>query len=258
MSTIFYKYQGTGNDFIIIDNRSSQFNKNNTKRVSALCDRRFGIGADGLILLENDDEADFKMVYYNSDGNESTMCGNGGRCITAFANMLGIISENAVFRAIDGLHQSRIEGEKVYLQMQVVDTVKINDSYVYLDTGSPHHVTLVNDVEALNLKSEGARIRYSDLYGKDGCNINFVQQVDESQFKVRTYERGVEDETLSCGTGVTAVAIAMSALNKTNKKQVELETPGGELSVKFSKQNDSYSDIWLIGPATFVYKGEIQ
>ncbi|NNL83337.1 MAG: diaminopimelate epimerase, partial [Winogradskyella sp.] len=197
-------------------------------------------------------------VYYNSDGNESTMCGNGGRCITAFANKLGIISKNAVFRAIDGLHQSRIEGEKVYLQMQVVDTVKINDSYVYLDTGSPHHVTLVNDVEALNLKSEGARIRYSDLYGKDGCNINFVQQVDESQFKVRTYERGVEDETLSCGTGVTAVAIAMSALNKTNKKQVELETPGGELSVKFSKQNDSYLDIWLIGPATFVYKGEIQ
>ncbi|NNK40513.1 MAG: diaminopimelate epimerase, partial [Winogradskyella sp.] len=244
MSTIFYKYQGTGNDFIIIDNRSSQFNKNNTKRVSALCDRRFGIGADGLILLENDDEVDFKMVYYNSDGNESTMCGNGGRCITAFANMLGIISENAVFRAIDGLHQSRLEGEKVYLQMQDVDTVKINDSYVYLDTGSPHHVTLVNDVEALNIKSEGARIRYSDLYGKDGCNINFVQQVDESQFKVRTYERGVEDETLSCGTGVTAVAIAMSALNKTNKKQVELETPGGELSVKFSKQNDSYLDIW--------------
>lgn len=258
MSTIFYKYQGTGNDFIIIDNRSSQFNKNNTKRVSALCDRRFGIGADGLILLENDDEVDFKMVYYNSDGNESTMCGNGGRCITAFANMLGIISENAVFRAIDGLHQSRLEGEKVYLQMQDVDTVKINDSYVYLDTGSPHHVTLVNDVEVLNIKPEGARIRYSDLYGKDGCNINFVQQVDESQFKVRTYERGVEDETLSCGTGVTAVAIAMSALNKTNKKQVELETPGGELSVKFSKQNDSYSDIWLIGPATFVYKGEIQ
>ncbi|NNF86582.1 MAG: diaminopimelate epimerase [Winogradskyella sp.] len=258
MSTIFYKYQGTGNDFIIIDNRSSQFNKNNTKRVSALCDRRFGIGADGLILLENDDEVDFKMVYYNSDGNESTMCGNGGRCITAFANMLGIISENAVFRAIDGLHQSRLEGEKVYLQMQDVDTVKINDSYVYLDTGSPHHVTLVNDVEALNIKSEGALIRYSDLYGKDGCNINFVQQVDETQFKVRTYERGVEDETLSCGTGVTAVAIAMSALNKTNKKQVELETPGGELSVKFSKQNDSYSDIWLIGPATFVYKGEIQ
>ncbi|NNC45021.1 MAG: diaminopimelate epimerase [Winogradskyella sp.] len=258
MSTIFYKYQGTGNDFIIIDNRSSQFNKNNTKRVSALCDRRFGIGADGLILLENDDEVDFKMVYYNSDGNESTMCGNGGRCITAFANMLGIISENAVFRAIDGLHQSRLEGEKVYLQMQDVDTVKINDSYVYLDTGSPHHVTLVNDVEALNLKSEGARIRYSDLYGKDGCNINFVQQVDETRFKVRTYERGVEDETLSCGTGVTAVAIAMSALNKTNKKQVELETPGGELSVKFSKQNDSYLDIWLIGPATFVYKGEIQ
>lgn len=258
MSIIFYKYQGTGNDFIIIDNRSSQFNKNNTKQVSALCDRRFGIGADGLILLENDNEVDFKMIYYNSDGNESTMCGNGGRCITAFARKLGIITKDAVFRAIDGLHQSKIEGDKVFLQMQDVDSITMDESYVFLDTGSPHHVTLVSDLDKLNVKSEGASIRYSEQYGKQGCNVNFVQKVNDSLFKVRTYERGVEDETLSCGTGVTAVAIAMNAMKETKNDHIELNTPGGSLSVRFSKSNDRYEDVWLIGPATYVYKGEIE
>jgi diaminopimelate epimerase len=254
----FYKYQGTGNDFVMIDNRLENFPKNNTKLIESLCDRRFGIGADGLILLENDNSTDFKMVYYNSDGNESSMCGNGGRCLVAFAKSLNVINNEATFIATDGLHNATIdENGIVSLQMKDVDEVKIESEYVFLNTGSPHHVTLVNDLENYNVKENGASIRYSDLYGKVGSNVNFVNQLSENHFALRTYERGVEDETLSCGTGATATAIAMNAIGKTNSNAIDINVEGGKLKVTFEKSEKGFEKVFLIGPATFVFEGTI-
>jgi len=258
MAHQFYKYQGTGNDFIIIDNRQDHFNKNNTKLIAFLCDRRFGIGADGLILLENHEDYDFKMVYYNSDGNESSMCGNGGRCIASFARFLGIITSEARFLAIDGEHKAILKGSTVSLQMQDVSTIKKFDDHVFLNTGSPHHVQLETMLKQLNIKEEGAKIRYGNLYDEAGSNVNFVQKLSENKFAIRTYERGVEDETLSCGTGVTAVALAMHHIGETLSNSIELATQGGALEVRFKKTNSGYEDIWLIGPATLVFKGEAE
>lgn len=252
----FYKYQGTGNDFVMIDNRDNSFPKENISLVAKLCDRRFGIGADGLILLENDEQTDFRMVYYNSDGNQSSMCGNGGRCIVAFAQRLGIIGDKTTFIATDGLHFATIENNEISLQMKDVDDVKITDEYVYLNTGSPHHVVLVEDLEKYDVKNQGAKIRYSDLYGKTGSNVNFVKQITEDLFAVRTYERGVEDETLSCGTGATAVAIAMYALKKTNSTEISIKVIGGDLKVSFCKR-DGYEEVFLKGKADFVFEGNI-
>ncbi|WP_191860061.1 diaminopimelate epimerase [Hanstruepera ponticola] len=257
MILTFYKYQGTGNDFIIIDNRQLLFDKNNTKRIKMLCDRRFGIGADGLILLDNHETLDFKMVYFNSDGNESSMCGNGGRCIVAFANLLGIVESKASFMAIDGRHEAIIEDGLVRLQMQDVSTTEKYEKHVFLNTGSPHHVELVDDLDQLNVKKIGSEIRYGKPYYKKGSNVNFVSKNSNDNFSVRTYERGVEDETLSCGTGVTAVALAMHAIGKTASNFVTLQTPGGELSVTFKENNEGYNDIWLIGPANMIFKGEM-
>ncbi|NER13285.1 diaminopimelate epimerase [Leptobacterium flavescens] len=253
----FYKYQGTGNDFVIIDNRLDKFPKNDTKLVHHLCDRRFGVGADGLILLENHPTADFKMVYFNADGNESSMCGNGGRCIVAFANFLGIIEDKATFEAIDGMHYASISDKRVSLQMQNVDDVSQLNNYVFLDTGSPHHVQFENELQALDVKEKGAAIRYGK-YGKSGSNINFVEKESDDIFAVRTYERGVEDETLSCGTGVTAVAIAMNHLGETNGNSILLKTQGGELNVSFDKDGGAYKNIFLEGPAVQVFKGEVE
>ena len=234
MNGSFYKYQGTGNDFVMVDNRQNLFPKDNIKLIAQLCDRRFGIGADGLILLETAIDFDFRMVYYNSDGNESSMCGNGGRCIVAFAKRLGIITNQSSFIAIDGMHQATIDQNGlVSLQMKNVENIKLESDYTFLNTGSPHHVLLVEDLAHYNIKQEGAKIRYSNLYGEVGSNVNFVSQVNDATFAVRTYERGVEDETLSCGTGVTAVAIAMNAIGKTNANQITLLTEGGQLQVKF-------------------------
>ena len=259
MKLQFYKYQGTGNDFVMIDNREQIFPKNNTKLIEHLCDRRFGIGADGLILLENDASNDFRMVYYNSDGNESSMCGNGGRCLVAFAESLGIIENETTFIATDGLHHATItDGKIVSLQMKDVETVKITGDHVFLDTGSPHHVQLVDDLKMTDIKTEGAKIRYSGLYGEKGSNVNFVKQKSDDIFSVRTYERGVEDETLSCGTGVTAVAIAMKALGKTQSNTVQLNVEGGKLEVSFTPTEGKYTNVFLKGPATFVFKGEIE
>ena len=259
MQITFDKYQGTGNDFVMIDNRLNSFPKNDIKLIQKLCDRRFGIGADGLILLENDAETDFKMVYFNSDGNESSMCGNGGRCLVAFAKSRNVINNAAYFMAIDGLHHAAIlENDIVSLQMKDVDEVKIENDYVFLNTGSPHHVTIVANLENYEVKNNGATIRYSDLYGKAGSNVNFVKQISENHFAVRTYERGVEDETLSCGTGATAVAIAMSAIGKTNSNQILLDVEGGKLEVTFEKNNNKFTNVFLKGRATFVFKGEIE
>lgn len=255
----FYKYQGTGNDFVMIDNRTEFFPKNNTEFIRNLCDRRFGIGGDGLILLENEDTADFRMVYYNSDGNESTMCGNGGRCITAFAHDLGVIGNSATFLAVDGLHHARIEEENVALQMIDVprQSVSVNAAFTFLFTGSPHHVVLVENVKEHDVYTEGRNIRYSDLYAPGGTNVNFVEQLSDDRFRVRTYERGVEDETLSCGTGVTAVAIAMNATGKTKRRHISVEVEGGSLTVAFDEDSERFFNVMLIGPAKQVFKGEI-
>ncbi|WP_034057822.1 diaminopimelate epimerase [Lacinutrix jangbogonensis] len=257
MTHIFYKYQGTGNDFVFVDNRQELFNKNNTKLIAHLCDRRFGVGADGLILLENDRKSDFRMVYFNADGNESTMCGNGGRCIVAFAEMLNIIDGKTTFNAIDGLHEATIVNGFVKLKMQDVETIDIFDNHTFLNTGSPHHVALVENVKQLDVKTEGSKIRYGSPYNEAGTNVNFVTQINTETFAVRTYERGVEDETLSCGTGVTAVALAMYATGKTNAEEVALNVEGGKLKVSFEKSSSGYKNIWLQGPATLVFKGEI-
>ncbi len=258
MQFTFYKYQGTGNDFVMIDNRTATFPKNNTKLVERLCDRRFGIGADGLILLENHDEYDFTMVYYNSDGNESSMCGNGGRCLVAFAKQMGVISNKAEFEAVDGYHFATIDSNNIVsLQMKDVDIVDVKENYTFLNTGSPHHVEMVEDLVHYNIKEEGAKIRYSNLYGKAGSNVNFVSQLNKDSFAVRTYERGVEDETLSCGTGVTAVAIAMFVNKKTTSNHINLNVEGGKLAVNFEENKGVFTNVNLIGPATFVFEGTI-
>ena len=253
----FYKYQGTGNDFVIIDNRDYFFPKDNSKLIAFLCDRKYGIGADGLILLENDNHSDFKMVYYNSDGSESTMCGNGGRCIVAFANKLGVIKDKTTFNAIDGLHNAVVDKDVITLEMIDVSEIKSKEKYFFLNTGSPHHVQFVKNLKDFDVVKEGAKLRYG-LYGKQGSNINFVEAVDANTFNVRTYERGVENETLSCGTGVTAVALAMHYKEFTKAEHVFINTIGGKLQVSFSKESNGYTKVNLIGKATLVYKGQIE
>jgi diaminopimelate epimerase len=258
MEINFYKYEGTGNDFVIIDNRNEIFPRDNNKLIAHLCDRRFGIGGDGLILLEKDNETDFKMVYFNSNGDQSTMCGNGGRCLMAFANKLQIIDKSASFMAIDGLHYAKIsENGIVSLQMKNVDSVANSIDYVFLDTGSPHHVQLVSDLKNINVKENGSAIRYSDLYGNAGANVNFVEQINSDTFSIRTYERGVEDETLSCGTGATAVAIAMKTIGKTISNSIKINVEGGKLEVSFDNNNGKFTNVFLKGPATFVFEGKI-
>lgn len=259
MQIQFYKYQGTGNDFVMIDNRSGFFPKDNVQLIAHLCDRRFGIGGDGLILLENDAATDFKMVYYNSDGNPSSMCGNGGRCLVAFAKELNVITESCTFIATDGLHYATIATDGlVSLQMIDVSRITMESDFTFMNTGSPHHVQMVEDLENYNIKENGAAIRYGALYGTAGSNVNFVRQINEDTFALRTYERGVEDETLSCGTGATAAAIAMNATGKTNATSIKLNVQGGKLTVSFDKKDDLFTNVFLIGPAEFVFKGEIE
>ncbi len=256
MKIHFCKYQGTGNDFVLIDNRNKTVSLNN-KQVAYLCDRHFGIGADGLMLLEQADGYDFKMVYYNSDGNESTMCGNGGRCITAFAHKLGLIKDTAKFIAIDGPHQAAINADNtISLGMKDVDGITDNGSYAVLNTGSPHYVKRVKDVDDIDVVDEGCAVRYSEEYEEEGINVNFMHN-ENGTLWVRTYERGVEDETLSCGTGVTASAIA-SVQQKTGSFSIPVQTPGGKLSVSFEKDTAaSAKNVVLTGPADFVFEGDI-
>jgi len=256
MTFTFNKYQGTGNDFVIIDNRSQFFPKSDTALIALLCDRKFGVGADGLILLEEHASVDFRMTYYNADGRESSMCGNGGRCMVAFAKALGIIHSETVFEAVDGMHKAHIVDGIVHLKMQDVHHIKTTSEYSFLDTGSPHHVTMAAALKTMDVKAAGAAIRYSDLYGEGGSNINFVDQLGAASFAVRTYERGVEDETLSCGTGVTAVALAMHSQRKTKATDVALTVEGGQLRVCFVPTVNGYEEVYLVGPAQLVFKGE--
>ena len=253
----FYKYQGTGNDFIVIDNRLLHFDKNDTKAIQRFCDRKFGIGADGLILLEDCNDTDFRMVYFNADGKEGSMCGNGARCAVAFAHFLGLIKKTTVFMAIDGKHNAVVKENTVQLHMQDVFNIEKFPNYVFLNTGSPHHVQRVERLEDVDVKTTGRKLRYGK-YGKTGSNINFVAKHSETVFSVRTYERGVEDETLSCGTGVTAVALAMHYTGETHSETITLQTLGGRLTVSFDASETGYKNICLEGPAVQVFKGEIQ
>jgi diaminopimelate epimerase len=252
----FYKYHGTGNDFILFDNRDGHL-RFTTAQVAFLCNRRFGIGADGLMLLENVDGFDFKMVYYNSDGNESSMCGNGGRCIVAFAKKLGIVTDKAYFVAIDGPHHATFNTDgTISLEMKDVAEISKYGGYTILNTGSPHYVLPVADVKHTDVFNEGRGIRNQPEFKAEGINVNFVQQLD-NKISVRTYERGVEDETLSCGTGVTAAAIASTGA-ATGTFRVPILTPGGDLEVSFTKQTPgSATNVVLTGPAVFVFKGEV-
>ncbi|MGZ5211323.1 MAG: diaminopimelate epimerase [Kaistella sp.] len=250
----FYKYQGTGNDFVMIDNRDIQFPKER-ELVAKLCDRRFGIGGDGLILLENDDNADFKMVYYNSDGNESTMCGNGGRCLVAFAHFLDVFEDRATFIAVDGLHEAEINNGIVKLKMIDVAEIKKDGDDAVLNTGSPHFVQFVKDVEHYKVYEQGNRIRNSATYREEGINVNFAEEIGENEIFVRTYERGVEDETFSCGTGVTASALVY--LKDKNHSTVNVKVLGGTLKVYAEQNGDSFRNVWLEGPAKQVFKGKI-
>ncbi|MEB0262581.1 MULTISPECIES: diaminopimelate epimerase [unclassified Mucilaginibacter] len=260
MQINFYKYQGAGNDFVLIDNRDSALKNLDKQAVAKLCDRRFGIGGDGLMLLENEPGFDFKMVYYNADGNEGSMCGNGGRCIVAFAKHLGIIANATKFLATDGIHHAKISdaGNWVSLQMiDVADVGKDGEAYV-LNTGSPHYVKLATNLEVKDVYSEGYAIRNNPTYKQDGINVNFVEKSGEGYF-VRTFERGVENETYACGTGVTAVALAMAKHNhQTGSVTTPIKVLGGDLNIRFDHDGEKFSNIFLEGPAELVFDGEIE
>ncbi len=250
----FYKYQGTGNDFIMIDDREKEFDLTDNDLIAALCERRMGIGADGLILLREHDTLDFEMIYFNADGKQSSMCGNGGRCIIAFAQMLEMIEDETTFMAIDGEHKGRLMDDGIYLQMQDVKKIEGVGDGLVLNTGSPHYIEMVDELDYIDVDKQGRKIRNSAPFKKDGINVNFV--LDASELQVRTYERGVEAETLSCGTGVVATAIAMHYANCIEETLMNVKTKGGELTVSFEEFNGGYRNIWLSGEASMVFAGE--
>jgi len=255
----FYKYHGAGNDFIMIDAREKNESDFTERLVKMLCNRHLGIGADGLILLLNDIKSDFRMKYFNSDGKEGTMCGNGGRCITSFARRLGIINNKAIFSGIDGLHESIILDKKIVsLKMVDVSDIKVLSDGYLVETGSTHFVSFRNDLRSMDVFKEGRELRHQTRFGVTGTNVNFVQIIADNELNVRTYERGVENETLACGTGAVASAIIAYLRNNTDKTSFLIHAPGGDLLVNFNPDGQgSYKDIWLKGPVEFIYKGEI-
>lgn len=255
----FYKYQGAGNDFVIFDNRNGLFERNNVDLVRHLCDRRFGIGADGLMLLQDKEAFDFEMVYFNADGREASMCGNGGRCIVAFAQDQGIVGSETDFLAVDGPHHARMHSTLDWISLKMADVAEIKrdgDAYL-LNTGSPHYVKRVTGLNDYPVVEMGKQIRYSEVFREDGVNVNFVEPEGEGYY-VRTYERGVEDETLACGTGATAVALAMAWHNGVEgRSETPVRVAGGRLAVRFNREHSHFTDIFLEGPARFVFKGDI-
>jgi diaminopimelate epimerase len=256
MTITFNKYQGAGNDFIVIDNRNAIFNPENSDLINKLCDRRFGIGADGLILINIIADYDFEMKYFNSDGFEGTMCGNGGRCASDFAIRSGIGGKKLSFKAIDGLHEAFSEDGLIRLRMNDVNETRIVNGNYFINTGSPHYVIFTKDLSNLDVFNEGKKIRWSKDFSPAGTNVNFVEPADNGIF-VRTFERGVENETLSCGTGVTASAIASVLSGHFDTKSVKVRTKGGDLKVEFEVEGEKITNIWLCGPATFVFEGKI-
>jgi diaminopimelate epimerase len=260
MKIHFYKYQGAGNDFVLIDNRISAIDHQNPVLIAHLCNRRFGIGGDGIMFLQNREGYDFEMIYYNADGQPSSMCGNGGRCIVAFAKHLGIIDSETNFLAVDGPHYAKISAYGDWVSLQMIDVNEIGrdgDAYV-LNTGSPHYVELVEGLKEKNVYRDGYSIRNNDTYKAKGINVNFVEPTADGYF-VRTFERGVEDETYACGTGVTAVALAMA---KHNHQKGHIDTPikvlGGDLNIRFNYDGHVFKDIFLEGPAVMAFEGEVE
>jgi diaminopimelate epimerase len=259
MKLDFYKYQGTGNDFIIADNRKNEISIS-SEQIQNLCDRHFSIGADGFILLNEKNGYDFEMKYYNADGKEASMCGNGARCMIKFAYHLGIHRELYKFLAVDGAHEAEIDIDGIVsLKMKDVRTVKKFHNDFILDTGSPHYIKMVPHVMDLDVFKKGYEIRHSKEFDDEGINVNFVEQTDEvDKIIVRTYERGVEEETLSCGTGVTAAALVCYH-NENGFNEVEVKTLGGLLTVEFDRIfDDRYENIWLCGPAEKTFQGFIE
>ncbi len=251
----FYKYQGTGNDFVMIDNRSGEWDHLSVENIQKLCDRRFGVGADGLIKINTAEDVDFEVDYYNSDGSKS-FCGNGARCSVAFAHFLSVFKNNTtVFAAIDGIHEAEINKDIVKLKMGDVETILTDGNDSVLDTGSPHYVQYVQDIANFNVFAEGKSIRNSENYRDKGINVNFIENISDEEIFVRTYERGVEDETFSCGTGVTASALTF--LQKSNLTSIKVKTLGGDLKVYAEKNGSSFREIWLEGPAKKVFSGKV-
>lgn len=252
----FFKYQGTGNDFIMIDDRSAQFDLSNHELIAHYCHRRFGIGADGLILIRNHKEADFEMIYFNADGHLTSLCGNGSRCAVMFAHQLGMVKNLCRFMTVEGILEAQLTGGLVHLNMPNVDSIETHNNHFFLHTGSPHHVCFVDDIENYDVFTQGRKIRQGKPYFEEGTNVNFVMPTADDQLFVRTYERGVEDETLSCGTGVTAAALVQGLTGV--ESPIKIKTPGGELQVSFEKSTENkFTNIRLIGPATLVFSGEI-
>lgn len=261
MKINFYKYQAAGNDFVVLDNRNLQLSEPSVETVAMLCDRRFGIGADGLMLLQQHKEFDFEMIYYNADGGEGSMCGNGGRCMVAFAKFLGIIKNETRFWAVDGLHEAKLlQEDYVELKMGKVSTLEEIGADCFLDTGSPHYIRFVDQVDQIDVIQDGKTIRYNERFKAEGTNVNFVEIAGENQLNVATYERGVENETLACGTGVTAAALAYY-WQKTNMEKgthsIKTKVKGGDLEVRFDAKDNKIENIWLCGPATQVFQGSI-
>lgn len=256
---LFYKYQGTGNDFILADNRGGEFNHLTTETIHALCNRHFGIGADGLMLLQKKEGFDFEMKYFNADGKEGSMCGNGGRCITLFAYHCGILKDTYHFIASDGPHDATIRTDgTIALRMKDVDDIQQFKEDFILNTGSPHLVRFVNNLAQEEVVSKGRSIRFSKEFAGEGINVNFVEHLhDKENIQVRTYERGVEDETLSCGTGVTAAALVCYH-NENGFNNVEVLTRGGKLQVEYDRVGENqYRNIWLCGPAQKVFSASL-
>ena len=254
MKITFDKYQGTGNDFVIIDNRDGAFDRNDLKTVSFLCDRKFGVGADGVILIEENPEYDFEMIYFNPDGSQS-LCGNGSRCAVKFAESLGMISGTTEFLAIDGPHQATIHGDLVDLKMADVSEIEAIGEDSLINTGSPHYLRFVEKIDAIDPVESGREVRYSERFAGDGGNVNFLETISKNELNIRTYERGIENETLSCGTGCTAAAIAHGL--RTGANDIKLNAQGGQLSVRFQREGDQFKEVFLKGPAEKVFSGQI-
>jgi len=251
----FYKYQGTGNDFVVVDNREGVFPKS-IELVQKLCNRRFAIGSDGLILIENHDEWDFNMVFYNPDGSQS-FCGNGSRCAVTVAKDLGIIDDSATFNSTDGYHEAEIKDGIVSLKMHDVNGVEQGEGFWFINTGSPHYVAYKESIDDLDVIEQGSAVRCNDRFKSEGTNVNFVMKTD-SGIAIRTYERGVEGETLSCGTGVTAAALSYAAQLADQAGEIKVKAVGGQLSVRYQKTDSGFKEIFLIGPAEFVFRGTIE
>jgi diaminopimelate epimerase len=252
----FYKYHGAGNDFILIDARKKSFKPLSEEDIHQLCDRHFGIGADGLMLLLSSKEHDFRMKYYNSDGREGTMCGNGGRCITAFAHKLGIVKKEYRFEAIDGIHNSYYTSDdKISLKMNDVSEITKYPDGIFVDTGSPHFVLVNDSPHDADMIEYGKKYRHHKRFGKGGTNVNAVS-FKKNKITIATFERGVENETLACGTGAVAAAVAIAEITGKTEPEYLIKAKGGNLSVKLKKdKNGIYSEIHLTGPAEFVFEG---